>query len=226
MEKYKIEQIKESLLCSAIVPEFDNASDHTIICVNPAHKDTKPSLKWFPESNTYYCFGCGIRGDVFNLIGIVYGVGSFPEQVKCAAEKLGIRIDEPDKDDCDVYKKSRRRREILTDVAEMEHNDLLDSSDPDAVAALDYFTSRKITLEVIEKTKVGLFDLQKIIAKNKYSEDDLILAGFAKKERGKIKYVSYNKCFSFPIIRGNIVFNMQFRSIGNEKEEKQGHTES
>ena len=37
-------------------------------CKCPFHADDKPSLKFYPETNTYNCFGCGKTGDVIQFI--------------------------------------------------------------------------------------------------------------------------------------------------------------
>jgi len=42
-------------------------------CLCPFHNDTDPSLVLFPETNTFFCFGCGIHGDVINLYKSITG---------------------------------------------------------------------------------------------------------------------------------------------------------
>jgi len=34
----------------------------------PFHDDAVPSFTVYPDTNTYYCFGCGVHGDVITLI--------------------------------------------------------------------------------------------------------------------------------------------------------------
>jgi DNA primase len=33
----------------------------------PLHDEDTPSFRWYPESNTFYCFGCNEGGDVITL---------------------------------------------------------------------------------------------------------------------------------------------------------------
>jgi len=37
----------------------------------PFHKDTEPSFTVYPETNTFYCFGCGISGDLTRFIKLI-----------------------------------------------------------------------------------------------------------------------------------------------------------
>ena len=48
----------------------------------PFHDDRHPSMKLNPEF--YYCFGCGEKGDVIDLVSKLFGLGMYD-----AAKKLG-----------------------------------------------------------------------------------------------------------------------------------------
>jgi DNA primase len=37
----------------------------------PFHDDTRPSFTVYPETNTFYCFGCGTFGDVAKFIKMI-----------------------------------------------------------------------------------------------------------------------------------------------------------
>jgi len=41
-----------------------------IRCVNPNHEDRNPSMHIYPETMTFYCFGCGMYGTVQKLFNI------------------------------------------------------------------------------------------------------------------------------------------------------------
>ena len=48
-------------------------------CFNQAvhkNRDRTPSLKFYPETNSFYCFGCGIGGDVIELIKHFYQIST------------------------------------------------------------------------------------------------------------------------------------------------------
>lgn len=37
-------------------------------CVCPFHADSSPSLTFYPKTNSFYCFGCGVGGDIITFI--------------------------------------------------------------------------------------------------------------------------------------------------------------
>lgn len=60
----EIKQIKEQLSIVTVL----NAINKNKHCKCPFHKDDKPSLRIYPETNTYTCFGCDKTGDVIQFI--------------------------------------------------------------------------------------------------------------------------------------------------------------
>lgn len=47
----------------------------------PFHKDKHPSFFIYPETNSFYCFGCGVGGDVIKFVELLFNY-SFKEAVK------------------------------------------------------------------------------------------------------------------------------------------------
>ena len=72
----------ETVKASVSVPEAARAYGLTVTCHNMTrclfHDDRHPSLKLNPDF--YYCFGCGAKGDVIDLV---------PEDIPTLQEYLG-----------------------------------------------------------------------------------------------------------------------------------------
>lgn len=60
------------------------------ICLNPDHAENVPSMSYDAKRNKVHCFGCGADYDIFNLIGIEYGLDSFQSQFNKACELYGV----------------------------------------------------------------------------------------------------------------------------------------
>ena len=43
-------------------------SGRTYKCLCPFHSERTPSMVVYPESNSFYCFGCGAGGDTITFI--------------------------------------------------------------------------------------------------------------------------------------------------------------
>jgi len=43
-------------------------SSNKFYCLCPFHQETNPSFFLYPETNTFYCFGCQVGGDVIELV--------------------------------------------------------------------------------------------------------------------------------------------------------------
>lgn len=58
-------------------------------CLNPAHADNHPSMRYNPKNETVHCFSCGMTYDLFELIGMEEGKEDFPSQLKAAQSRYG-----------------------------------------------------------------------------------------------------------------------------------------
>ena len=61
------------------------------VCHCPWHDDTNPSFQINPARQSWACYVCGIRGDVFDFVMRKEGVEFF-EAMKILAERVGIPI--------------------------------------------------------------------------------------------------------------------------------------
>ena len=68
----------------------------------PFHNEKTPSFVVYPETQSYYCFGCGAAGDAINFVRKYHNL-SYVEAVKQLAARAGMPM--PEEDD----KESRAR---------------------------------------------------------------------------------------------------------------------
>lgn len=61
-------------------------------CPSPNHNDDNPSFGVNDESNLFHCFGCGIKGDIIELVQIVEGY-NFVESIQKLAQFANIDIE-------------------------------------------------------------------------------------------------------------------------------------
>lgn len=64
----EITDIKQQLSIEKVLTHYNlSVNKNNQVCC-PFHDDKTPSLKIYPETNTYNCFGCGATGDVIQFI--------------------------------------------------------------------------------------------------------------------------------------------------------------
>nr|MCR5259146.1 DNA primase [Desulfovibrio sp.] len=105
-----IELIKERLpiadLIGRYVPLEPRGANFVAAC--PFHDETKPSFSVTPDSNCFYCFGCGKGGDIFTFWQEYHGVG-FREALEQLAEMAGVQLDDDRRSQADAKKDMERR---------------------------------------------------------------------------------------------------------------------
>jgi len=59
-------------------------------CLNPEHEDVHPSMGYHAASQTVRCFACGKAYDIFDLVGMDYGLERFSDQLEKACALFGV----------------------------------------------------------------------------------------------------------------------------------------
>ncbi len=151
----KISEIRSAADIVEIVSESvvlkKTGKDYVGLC--PFHSEKTPSFTVIPLKQMYYCFGCGIGGDVFNFLMKKEGL-SFPESVKILADRYGIEL--PKKEMSDEEKQKLRLREALFSVNGAALDFFRQSLEgPRGRAAREYLKGRGIDPSVLELFKIG-----------------------------------------------------------------------
>ena len=64
----EIREIKQKLKIETVLAHYNLHPDRHNFLKCPFHNDEDPSLKIYPDTNTFNCFGCGAAGDVIEFI--------------------------------------------------------------------------------------------------------------------------------------------------------------
>ncbi len=88
--KEQFEKVKEKPNILAVFENFypeqklRRSGKATLACC-PFHGENHPSFAMYEETNTYFCFACGEKGDSFNFIMQMENIG-FKEAVQFAQD--------------------------------------------------------------------------------------------------------------------------------------------
>lgn len=176
----------------------------------PFHNEKTPSFTVYPESRSFYCFGCGAGGDVISFVRRMDNL-DYVEAVKSVAQMAGMSMPEDGYDDT-LAKQRRRLLEANREAARFYNACLMDPKNKDA---LDYFLRRGLSINTIRRFGLGYApdDWRELInhLKSKgFTEHELVLANLARRsdKNGRANfYDNFRNRVMFPIIdlRGNVI---------------------
>lgn len=152
--------IEEYLLRKGINPR------KAFSCLNPQHADSNPSMSFDRKNNRVKCFSCGASYDVFDLIGMDYGLTGSKDIFSKAYEVLGIQIDstprrsKPEED----FREMDGQKQAKTGQYTEPHTDVYTHKPEEdrtayyeeckrRIAEMDYH--RGLSLETLERHYVG-----------------------------------------------------------------------
>ena len=192
----------------------------------PFHHEKTPSFSVTPDKNMYYCFGCHEGGDAIKFVMEMEKV-RFPEALRMLARKFGVEVRYSDNFVPDAQK-SDNSKELYIDlygrVADMFHYGLVKTEA--GKFALDYITKRGISMETIEKFKLGYSPadrtwLKKFLRSKNFSDEFLAKSGLFSKKYPDIAFFSDRLMFPIFDRRGQAVaFGGRFLRGDAEKSPK------
>ena len=173
----------------------------------PFHNEKTPSFYVYPETQSFYCFGCGAGGDVITFIKKISSL-SYPEAVKLLAERAGMP--EPEEDDGT----GRMRSRILSmnkEAARFFHT-CLNSSVDEAAQARAYWRRRGLDDRTISRFGLGYAPndgqaLYHFLRDKGYTQAEMDASGlFKRSQSGRIYCLFWRRVIT-PIfdLRGNVI---------------------
>ncbi len=174
----------------------------------PFHNEKTPSFTVYPQSDSFYCFGCKLGGDVLTFTGLIEHL-DYVESIKFLADRSGIVIPEDNYQDNSMQKTKQVVLEINRESAKFFHNCLMS---PEGKWALDYLLGRGLTLSTIRHFGLGCAPdswdkLLKHLSAKGYSIGDMMQANVISKSQRGTYFDRFRNRVMFPIInlRGNVI---------------------
>ena len=189
---------------------------HTGLC--PFHSEKTPSFVVYPETQSFYCFGCGAGGDVITFVRKINNL-DYVEAVKMLAGRAGMPM--PEEDD----KAGRLRSRVLAINKEAARffYEQLNAENDDARTARAYWRGRGLSDSTIRRFGLGYSPndfgaLRRHLRARGYTEEEMLASGLQKRsEKGNVYDVFRGRVMT-PIfdLRGNAIA-FGGRVLGDEK---------
>lgn len=173
----------------------------------PFHNEKTPSFTVYPENGSFYCFGCGVGGDVFTFISLAENL-DYMEAVRLLAQRAGVNLPEDGFDDSLAKLKSR----ILEANREAARFYYAYLCSPGGNWAKEYLKGRGLVDETIKHFGLGAAPdawdgLIKHLRAKGFNESEMEAANLISKGRNGGYYDRFRNRVMFPVIdlRGNVV---------------------
>ena len=118
----------------------------------PFHAERSPSFSVNAEEGLYYCFGCGVRGDVITFVR-EKEQRDFVDAVEWLANKANIELHYTDAGGGEERRRRVKLQESVAAAVEWYHQRLLTADD--AGPARSYLRSRGFDAEAVRRFQVG-----------------------------------------------------------------------
>ncbi len=174
-------------------------------CCCPFHDEKTPSCKINDELGSYYCFGCGAKGDIFSLYTDLYNY-SFLDAVKELSNITGVNIkfNEPN-----VSLKQNNILKILELTTKWFESNLHKQNNN---LCMNYLKKRNLNSETINFFRLGYsynpeISLYNFLKKYSFQDDEIIESNVVKYDKNKKIKDFFYKRLIFPItdIQGKVV---------------------
>ena len=164
-------------------------------CCCPFHNEKTPSCKINDDLGSFYCFGCGAKGDIFTIYTDLYNF-SFPDAVKELAKITGVKITE---NNFEQNKEKNSIFKILEKSTNWFQKNLAQNDQ-----CKKYLLDRSISNETIKNFKIGFSynpksSLYQFLKEQNFSDEDIIKSNVVKFDNNKRIKDFFYKRLIFPI---------------------------
>lgn len=174
----------------------------------PFHNEKTPSFVVYPDTQSFYCFGCGAAGDVINFVRKYNNLG-YVESVKQLASRVGMPLPEEE----DKEAKARQRLLEINRCAARYFYEQLNAKTPEAAQARRYWKEKRgLSDAAIRRFGLGYAPqdfggLLHYLRRRGFSESELERSGLVKRSAKGNLYDIFRHRVMVPIIdvRGSII---------------------
>ncbi|MBX4181276.1 DNA primase [Candidatus Parcubacteria bacterium] len=198
-----VETIKERLDIAEVVGGYVKLqkAGQSLKAPCPFHREKTPSFFVSPLRQSFYCFGCGMKGDIFTFVEEMEGI-DFREALKLLADKAGVELSRRGSDTREERTEKDRILEVLEDASLFFEKSLNANT-----AAREYLHSRGLSDESIKNWNIGYAPaewraLYAHLRLEGAPEELLLKAGLVKKvaeDAGKSPYDVFRDRLIFPL---------------------------
>lgn len=176
----------------------------------PFHGEKTPSFTVYPDTQSYYCFGCGNGGDVITFIKNIENL-DYIDAVRFLADKNGLNMPEENSYDNTMNKRRLRMLEANREAAKFFHSCL---GKPEGAIGYKYFKNRGLSDDTIRKFGLGFapdnfYALTNYMLDKGYTREELVDANLARRSQKNPNniYDNFRNRVMFPIIdvKGNVI---------------------
>jgi DNA primase len=191
-----VEQIKERLSIEDVVGSYIKLerAGNSLKARCPFHNEKTPSFFVSPDRGGYYCFGCGVKGDIFTFVQEFEGI-DFVGALKILADRAGVQLE---KISPKVADKKERLYYLLEVATEFLQKNLQNEEIP-----LDYLKKRGLTEKTIKDWRIGYVrnewrTIYEHLKSKGFSDEEIERAGMIKTE-GQNTYDRFRGRIMFPL---------------------------
>ena len=205
-----LQELKNRCDIESVVSKYVNLrrSGRGFMGLCPFHSEKTPSFYLYPESQSFYCFGCETGGDVITFIRKIENL-DYVEAVKFLAQMAGMEVPVEEEHDGSAALRGRIL-EINRKAALFFHRCLFS---PQGKAGLAYFEKRRLSPRTITHFGLGYAPdswntLTDYLRAQGYRDEELVAAALAGRSRQTGRcYDLFRNRVMFPIIdlRGNVI---------------------
>ena len=173
----------------------------------PFHSEKTPSFNLYPETGSFYCFGCGAGGDVITFVRRIENL-DYMEAIRFLAQRAGLQVPENEADS-GLSRLKARILEINRETARFYHQILISEQ---GKPGMDYLLGRGVAPKTIRHFGLGFappsrFELVDYLSRKGFHPEEMIQANVAFRSSTGRPVDRFFSRVMYPIIdlRGNVI---------------------